>query len=415
MDPICHTLVGASLAQAGLKRLTPLAAATLLVGANLPDVDVVTYAMGEDASLFWRRGWTHGVLALALWPLVLAGTMLVIDSVRRRKRLDAPRARAGWLLALSALAVWSHPALDWLNAYGIRLLMPFDGRWFYGDSAFIVDPWMWVLAGAAVVIATSRRTGPTLAWLALGAATTALVWAGPGSTSGVKAAWTGALAAIAAVRLWAGGPRLSTWLARACLVAFVLYAALLRVVTVDLSARAAGWLRAQGIAAREVAALPVPGQPLQRDIVAVGDGRYYFVSDGWTAPRPAFSAPPAETAAPSRVIDAALAAPQVQGLAGWLRFPSYSVVPRPDGYRVYVRDVRFWRPGDGALVFGGTFVDLDRDLRPRPTPAIAGAPPDDATEARATLELLSDPCLGALIHLQRDVARRIDRSFRAYN
>ena len=35
MDPLAHTLAGASLAQAGLKRLTPLATATLVIGANL--------------------------------------------------------------------------------------------------------------------------------------------------------------------------------------------------------------------------------------------------------------------------------------------------------------------------------------------------------------------------------------------
>ncbi len=30
--------------------------------------------------------------------------------------------------------------MDWLNSYGVRLLMPFSNRWFYGDALYIVDP-----------------------------------------------------------------------------------------------------------------------------------------------------------------------------------------------------------------------------------------------------------------------------------
>ena len=44
------------------------------------------------------------------------------------------------LLALSYAGLLSHMFLDFLNSYGIRLLMPFSGRWFYGDSVFIIDP-----------------------------------------------------------------------------------------------------------------------------------------------------------------------------------------------------------------------------------------------------------------------------------
>jgi inner membrane protein len=406
MDPICHTFVGASLGQAGLKRLTPLATATLLAGANLPDMDGVAYALGSDVSLGMRRGWTHGVLAMAVLPFLLTAVMLGVDAARRRWKPDAPRARAGSLLVLSVIAVLSHPALDWLNSYGIRLLMPFDGRWFYGDAAFIADPWLWLIAGTAVVLAADDAR-QLAGWVTLGVFTTALVWWGPGSTSTVRAVWLGALAGIAALRLVATGPRTPPRLARVGLVLVVAYVGLLRFVTVDLSARTGEWLRAQGIATRQVAALPVPGNPFRRDIVAVGDGRqagkYYFVSDAWPTPRPVFSAPPTAVGGPTRVTDAALAAPQMWGLATWLRFPSYDVLPRRDGYRVYVRDVRFWRPGAGALVFGGDFVDLDRDLRP--LAHAAGEGQTRAAESARSIALLADPCLASLVHLRAGVSR----------
>ena len=61
------------------------------------------------------------------------------------------------LLLLSYVGVLSHVALDLLNTYGVRLLMPFDRRWFYGDALFIIDPWLWLALGAGVWLA--RRHG----------------------------------------------------------------------------------------------------------------------------------------------------------------------------------------------------------------------------------------------------------------
>jgi inner membrane protein len=39
---------------------------------------------------------------------------------------------------------------DWLNVYGIRLLEPFSSQWFYGDTLFIIDVWLWALLIASV-------------------------------------------------------------------------------------------------------------------------------------------------------------------------------------------------------------------------------------------------------------------------
>ncbi len=106
MDPVAHTFTGAALAAAGLRRATPLATAALLIGANIPDVDVLSYFADEFKAVAFRRGWTHGVLALALWPFVVTGALLLWDRwVRRRRNAAAAPARAGPLLAVAALAV----------------------------------------------------------------------------------------------------------------------------------------------------------------------------------------------------------------------------------------------------------------------------------------------------------------------
>ncbi len=56
MEPLAHTLTGACLAEAGLKRATPLATATLLIAVNLPDIDGACYLASTDLAFGFRRG-----------------------------------------------------------------------------------------------------------------------------------------------------------------------------------------------------------------------------------------------------------------------------------------------------------------------------------------------------------------------
>ena len=160
MDNLCHTLVGAALAEAGLRKKTPLATATLLIGVNVADVDGILYWLNRPVeALGFRRGWTHGVLADAVWPFVLAGLMLAWDRwVRRRGHLDRPPADPRALVWLALLAVLTHPLLDLCNTYGVRLLMPFSGHWFHGDTLFIIA--RKGTGGAGPPFAVKRVTGP---------------------------------------------------------------------------------------------------------------------------------------------------------------------------------------------------------------------------------------------------------------
>ena len=163
MDNICHTLAGLALAEAGLKKRTALGTATLLIGANVADVDALSYFWGKLPALAFRRGWTHGVLGVLVWPVALTVLMLAWDRwVRRRRHPEATPASPEGLLVLATVAVLSHPLLDLCNTYGVRLLMPFSGRWFYGDALFIVDPWVWLalLLGILVSRAAARRNAP---------------------------------------------------------------------------------------------------------------------------------------------------------------------------------------------------------------------------------------------------------------
>src|SRR5687768_6726831 len=136
MDNITHTLVGAALAEAGLKKRTALGAATLMIGANFPDIDVAGLLFPN--SIDFRRGITHGFPALAILPFVLAGLMLLYDKhVRRRRNPELEPADFRQLCVLSAVSIWTHPTLDFMNSYGMRWLMPMVNEWFYADGLFI--------------------------------------------------------------------------------------------------------------------------------------------------------------------------------------------------------------------------------------------------------------------------------------
>lgn len=97
---------------------------------------------------------------MLLLPLILWGIMLWFDrwqtqrGKRPEKRLPVHK---GWLLVLAYIGCLSHPLFDWFNSYGIRLLEPFSSQWFYGDTLFIIDIWLWAALIAGVWISRRRE------------------------------------------------------------------------------------------------------------------------------------------------------------------------------------------------------------------------------------------------------------------
>lgn len=164
MDPVCHTLVGATLGCTGLEKTTRYSRATLIVGANLPDIDVIAHFMDGTASYAFRRGITHGIPALIVLPALLAIAVLAWHRLFASKS-DGPPLSARWLLILSLIAVWTHPLLDWMNTYGMRWLMPMINEWYYGDTLFIIDWIVWLVLMAAL-IASRARFSKRLDWYA---------------------------------------------------------------------------------------------------------------------------------------------------------------------------------------------------------------------------------------------------------
>lgn len=165
MDNLTHSLVGALIGQMGLKRKTGLAMPTLILAANIPDIDAVATLLDGHQHLAIRRGITHGPIAMLILPLLLWGIMLWFDRWQE-KRGTRPEKRLlvhkGWLLALAYIGCLSHPLFDWFNSYGIRLLEPFSSQWYYGDTLFIIDPWLWAALIGGVWLSRRRERDGSL-------------------------------------------------------------------------------------------------------------------------------------------------------------------------------------------------------------------------------------------------------------
>lgn len=291
MDNVCHTLVGAACGAAGLNRRTRFGAATLMISANIPDVDVLVFASGSPWIEF-RRGWTHGILAQIVLPLALTGFVWLFDQFKRARGSEGERPfHPGWTLLLAFVGVYSHVFLDYLNNYGVRLLTPINWQWFYGDAIFIVDPWMWFMLAVGIWLAGSRGR-PRPARVALGA-----------------------MSCYIAVMLTSG------WAARGIV--------------------AESWKSKHGTDPRALMVGPIPLWPFSRQVIVDAGDHYEYGTFSWSRR--------AVTLVPEKIpkngdapqVAAARRDNNIRAFLVWARFPFWTIEPSPSGTRVTVSDMRF--------------------------------------------------------------------------
>lgn len=358
MDPLTHTLVGASLATTRLGEKTRLATPALVIGANLPDVDVLAYFRGGDFALGFRRGWTHGVLALVILPAVLAGLLMLWGRWRGGGR-DSPPLSPGWLLGLCYLACLTHPFLDWLNNYGMRWWMPFRDTWYYGDSVFIMDPYLWLILGLAWVIGRkpSKGSGITAALMA-----GLVVWL-VGSRAPDYLPIVGSVFAILVVAfLWR--PR-ARWLAahRVATVGLLLgalyIAALISLHSFTVS-KTQVKLQQQGLhSIEEMMAAPTPANPLAWDILVDTGAAFRWGRFDWRFGSLVMSEAELAAAMPAPVWDEVARSGQSPGFLRWVRFPWLEIETTTRGRRVYLMDARYTR--SRASGFGASMIELPKE------------------------------------------------------
>lgn len=383
LDPITHSLAGGALSATGLCRASRLATPTLVVAANAPDIDIVAMFWGPYAALAWRRGLTHGIPALIVLPFVVAGTIVLVDRLAHRVRgLDCPPHRFGTLLGLAAVGVATHPVLDWINTYGMRWFVPFDGSWSYGDAIFILDPWLWLLFGGPVFFAWSRTRVALGGWGLLAGLLSVPVLVASAVPPWARAVWLAGLAGWILLRVdrrhLGGAARepgrriaRSEGLARRSLLAASAYLVLMVSATPFAEAVAAAEARERLPLDDVVSTMvgPLPADPLGGEVIVETAEAYWIGTFRWMRrPRVEWEAEPIERGEVSAVVSEAMQHPEARDFLEWSRFPLHQVTPHSGGWWVEFHDARYLGSGGGSLSGVRVFIHPDFRSGRDPTP-----------------------------------------------
>jgi len=314
MDNLTHTLVGLMISRAGglhsnKARGEKGASVAIMLAANAPDMDTYNFFNDSLTYLQVHRGYTH---ALAFAPLVALVPLLLVKAFTRTK--------VTMLTAITyigcLLAVLSHLLLDWTNVYGVRLMLPFNAKWYRLDSTDIIDP---VILGILLLAVAAP---------ALGGLVTSEMGGRKRTAPGRGWAWFALLAVLA----YDGG----RWLAHDRAVSIV------------------DAYTYRGAPAERVSAFPVRFTIMRWRAVVEGNGFIYevpidlsrdFDAAGGHTEYPAISSP---------AIDAAKTTRTFQVFGSFDQLPFWTLLPVEDTLRVELLDLRFGsvqHPGFEAVAF----------------------------------------------------------------
>lgn len=305
MDNVTHTLTGIALSQAGLKRKTRFALLALIIGSNLPDIDVIaTVGRGGVSYLKYHRGITHSLIGLTALAALLALFLWAIGRGGKQKRSVSLK----WLFLICWIATACHVLMDFTNDYGIRPFLPFSGKWHALDLMPLVPPY-------------------TLLFLILGL--------------GIPAVLSLAAKEMGDSKRPASAGRAGAIIALCGLVAL----GALRAASHQRAIQTLGsYTFGQQVPSR-IGAFPSMFDPFQWTAVAETDTADYVfgVSSRGGNLNPdvigRFLKP-----APSAALDAARNSPAGRVLLRFARFPLARVETIEGGYMVYIRDLRFASP-----------------------------------------------------------------------
>ncbi|MGH9353711.1 MAG: metal-dependent hydrolase [Terriglobia bacterium] len=325
MDNLTHTLTGIALGQAGLKRKSRFAMLGLIIASNLPDVDIVARARGSLAYLEHHRGITHSLIGLTVLAAILAAVLYALGR-HATARKNAPPLSLKWLFLVCWIGAAVHVLMDFTNQYGIRPFLPFSGRWYALDLVPIIDMWLLLVLLLGLCV-------PGVLGLV-----TEEVGARKGSAKAVR---NGAIFSLCAIAALGGLRGLSHH----------------RVLNM-LGAHTYGEENPV-----RLDAFPTALNPFDWRGVVETDSAYYLLDasalagDVGVEEAAVLRKPP-----PSRALDAAQQTPVAKAFLEFARLPYAIVYADEDGFRVYLRDLRFARPGIPYWNFVAEVV-LDQSLR----------------------------------------------------
>src|SRR6266542_3115614 len=285
MDNLTHSLVGLAAAKAGLEKLSPGATTLCVLAANSPDADIVALIFGRWVFLQQHRGISHSIVGACLLALALPLIFCLGDALLARARNRERRVKLPGLLLASVVATATHPLMDWSNNYGVRPLLPWNPRWFYGDFVFIIDPFIWLVLGGAAFLLTAKTKKHLIVWVLIALIPSYLVLVGPAGpglmTSEIllRILWIVALILLVSLYRRDIGGRAGAKIAIAALATVTIYCSGLAVTHVVALRRAK--LQAVAIASQnterviKIAAMPTVANPTEWTCVMETDRATY--------------------------------------------------------------------------------------------------------------------------------------------
>lgn len=366
MDNLTHSLVGLTAAKAGLEKLSPGATTLCVLAANSPDADIVSLLFGRWTYLQQHRGISHSIVGVFVLALALPLAFYLGDALLARTRKRARSIKLPGLLLASAIATASHPLMDWTNNYGVRFLLPWNPRWFYGDFVFVIDPFMWIVLGSAAFLLTANTRRQLIVWIIIALVPSVLVLLGPSGPRFLanevllRLLWIGTL--IVVVKLYRRdiGRRAGAKIAIAALATVAIYCAALAAIHV-VALRQAN-LQATTIANKNtenvirVAAMPNIANPIQW-LCVMETERATYKFNVTVFGNPTDSANVVRYEKPegleAQAVAQAARDSRSQVFLGFARFPVVHVVGEDCATQTLVQfaDLRYTEPGRGRGTF----------------------------------------------------------------
>jgi inner membrane protein len=165
LDNITHSLAGAAFAELVVRMRRPRDCdgpafrgalwLTSMVASNAPDLDIVLSPAIRSplGYMLHHRGHTHTILLAPLLAVLSVG----VGWLWARRRGGLSREALGLAFALATAMVLLHSAMDFGNSYGVHPFWPFESRWHYGDSIFIVEPTIWAVLALPLAFAVETK------------------------------------------------------------------------------------------------------------------------------------------------------------------------------------------------------------------------------------------------------------------
>jgi len=317
MDPVTHALTSIALGRAGFNKMTRMATPMLLVSGMIAEVDWVTRLGGASAFLRGYRTATHSFVGTAA---IVAGVSLAFWLAGHKY----PKLAIALLPALLICAVGAgvHLLLDMLNAYGVKLLWPFNPKWYAWDLAYPVDGWILFFLLAGLLLPELFR----------------LILEEIGSKPKRRGRQRGAIVGLIFVMTFVAGRAFAHQRAVALLDA----------------------REYRGQTPIVVAAFPLPSNPLMWSGVVETDNALFNV-DVPLGPGLPFDPDLADVyfkPEPSLTLNNAVMSATAVEFLSYARFPLANVEPEGSGYQVRLRDMRFASelPGRRGIV---AVIDLN--------------------------------------------------------